>query len=98
MAQALWRRAAVIATIRCVPFLTGVWSTHYADWRQAAGYLPLVVSSLPDALWVRYVVSPRSSDWPLAMIVSLLFSSAIVARWSLRNAPDQIDRFRQTGR
>jgi len=80
MGRAVWRWTATIAAVRLAAFLTGWWwMSRYADWRQSVGYLVILAGALPDAVFVRYVVDPKSGYWPLAMALSLLMSSAIVA-------------------
>ena len=79
------RRTTWIMGIRASVFLGGWWFTaHYGDWRQLAGYPLLLIGALPDALFVRYAIEPRSSGWPWAMAVSLVVSSALFAAVSLR--------------
>jgi hypothetical protein len=69
---------AGIATIRIVTLLSGwVLTTRYGDWRQVVGYPLILIGALPDALFVRYLVQPRSPVWPFAMVISLLASSTL---------------------
>jgi hypothetical protein len=72
------RWIAGIATIRVFTFMGGrMLMARYGDWRQIVGYPLILIGALPDALFVGYVVQPRSSVWPLVMVVSLLASSMI---------------------
>jgi hypothetical protein len=78
-------RMSLIAGVRLLAFLSGwVLTTHYGDWRQLAGYPLFVLGSLPDGIFVRYLIGPKSPSWPWAMAVSLLVSSALVAAISVR--------------
>ena len=70
---------AGIATIRIFTALSGwVLTTRYSDWRQVVGYPLILLGALPEALFVRYLVQPRSPVWPFAMVVSLFASSTVV--------------------
>src|SRR5512140_3714292 len=81
--------------VRLMTFLSGwVLMVRYADWRQSVGYPLILIGALPDALFVRYLVPPQSAGWPIAMVVSLLASSAILVVMLVRD-----DRgLRQRGR
>jgi len=75
----------LIVGVRIYVFLCGWWlTTRYGDWRQVAGYPLLVIGSLPDGVFVRYAIGPKSPNWPWAMTVSLVVSSALVAAMSVR--------------
>jgi len=79
---------AGIVAIRLVAFLSGwMLMTNYGDWRQAVGYPLLLAGALPDGLLVRYAISPTSRNWPSAMVVSVLLSSAILAGLVVRARP-----------
>jgi hypothetical protein len=76
---------AGIAAIRVVTLLSGwVLTTRYGDWRQVLGYPLILIGALPDALFVRYLVPPRSPVWPFAMVVSLLASSTVFVAMVVR--------------
>ena len=79
MCRPVWRWTATIAAVRLSAFLIGWWwMTRYSDWRQWLGYPVILVGSLPDAVFMRYVVDPKSPNWPIAIVLSLLMSSAII--------------------
>jgi hypothetical protein len=74
-----------IVGFRIAALLGGWWlTTRYADWRQLTGYPLLLVGALPDALFVRYVIGPKSPNWVWAMTISLILSSAAIAVILLR--------------
>jgi len=81
------RRLLWVVGFRIAALLSGWWlTTRYADWRQLTGYPLLLIGALPDAVFVRYVIGPKSPNWIWAMTVSLILTSAIAAALSLRLA------------
>jgi hypothetical protein len=71
------RRFVLLLAARLLVFIPGWMSTKYPDWRQVVGAPLLLIGSLPDALFVKYVCSPRSPEWPWVMVVSLMLSSVL---------------------
>lgn len=81
------KRALIIAACRVACLITG-WqlSLRFADWRQLVAYPILFAGAVPDAVWLRLIVAPRSAAWPWAMCVSIAMSSAVIAWASVRRA------------
>ncbi len=71
---------ALIAGVRLTVFSIGaVLMTQFGDWRQVVGDPMVLLSAFPDALVVRWIVSPRSGMWPFAMAASILITSSLLA-------------------
>jgi hypothetical protein len=77
---------ALIAVVRIPLSYTGaVWVTRYSDWRQVAGYSMILFGSLGGVdLWLVHswvlpnAHPPDIQNWLFAVMVSILFTSAIL--------------------